>query len=122
MFKIGLIISSANLYQGLDAFFKEANWGTWTSVDWKEIEMMRKILEVCNYFSLLQILYSLLYWLPYLFQKALSFEKTPILYHTVVTFEGLCLLSRICRPVNMRQSSLLKQDLQNWMNIILLLY
>jgi hypothetical protein len=39
-------------------------------------------------FFLLLILYSLLYQLPFLFQQALSFEKTPTLCHTVVAFEG----------------------------------
>ena len=94
MFKIGLIILSANLYQGLDAFFKEANWRALTSENWKELEMMRKVLEVCGYFFLLLILYSLLHQLPYLFQQALSFEKTPTLCHTVVAFEGFMLTLR----------------------------
>ena len=55
--------------------------------DWEELEMMQRVLEVrVNFYEFL-ILSCLLYKLPYLFQQALSYEKTPTLCYTVPAFE-----------------------------------
>ena len=66
----------------------ESEGGALTEEDWRELDIVRKVLQVGTFFPIVNCV-LIFQQLPHLFQQALSFEKTPTLCSTVPAFEIL---------------------------------
>ena len=77
-----------NLNQAIDRFLEENGSPDPLSEDeWEVLEVFKRLLEVCTYFSFL-ISTNFFYQKPFWYQQALSYKKTPTLCGTVAAFEG----------------------------------